>query len=381
MQEREIQVGSGDTPLAEAEGETLLRSTLDALSAHIAVLDETGVIVAVNQAWRDFAVGGSYAGSHDGVGDNYLAVCEASSGESEEAARTSAALRDIMAGRRTSFRMESSCQTRKGPRWFQLRVTRPGAGEARRIVVAHEDITEAKRAEESLAGLNARLLRLQDEERRRIARELHDTTAQNLLAIALSATQLQDRRREPAEAAHSSIGEILDLAEQSLQEVRTLCYVLHPPLLDDVGLEAALRWLAKGAGERSGIATEIRIEEVGAPLSQDAATALFRVAQEALLNVHRHSGSAWARVSLRQRPGEIELLVEDSGCCMGSLEAPGGVEVELGVGVSGMIARLEQLGGSLELRARRPGLLVRAVLPLSREHERPRDGRDPATAP
>lgn len=375
-QERETPVGA-----TGENGEALLRSTLDALSAHIAVLDATGAIIAVNQAWREFAAVGAYAGPDHGLGVNYLAVCEASADASDEAARTAGALRDIMAGRRASFRMEYPCQTPEGPRWFQLRVTRPGAGQARRIVVAHEDITEVKRAEESLARLNARLLRLQDEERRRIARELHDTTAQNLLAIALSATRLQDRRRDPAEAASGAVGEILDLAEQSLQEVRTLCYVLHPPLLDDVGLEAALRWLARGLGERSGIATETRIEEFGTTLSQDAATALFRVAQEALLNVHRHSGSAWTRVSLRCRLDEIELVIEDSGRGMASLEAPeGDVEVELGVGVSGMRARLEQLGGRLELHARRPGLLVRAVLPLSPNAGGRQDGRPPAAS-
>jgi signal transduction histidine kinase len=381
-QKQETPTDPPGPPVAGAEdGEAMLRSTLDALSAHIAVLDETGAIIAVNQAWREFAAAGAYAGPDHGIGVNYLAVCEASADASDEAARAAGALRDIMAGRREAFRMEYPCQTPDGPRWFQLRVTRPCTGQARRIVVAHEDITEVKRAEESLARLNARLLRLQDEERRRIARELHDTTAQNLLAIALSATRLQDRRREPVHAAAGAVGEILDLAERSLQEVRTLCYLLHPPLLDDVGLEAALRWLARGFGERSGIAAETRIEEVRTTLSQDAATALFRVAQEALLNVHRHSGSAWARVSLRHRQDEIELSIEDSGRGMASLNEPAGwAEIELGVGVSGMRARLEQLGGRLELRARRPGLLVRAVLPLSAERDGPQNGSDTGAA-
>lgn len=353
---------------APDDQEALLRSTLDALSAHIAVLDETGTIVMVNQAWRDFASAGAYAGPDQGVGTSYLAVCEVGSAEDEDAARTAEALRKMMAGRLDSFRVEYQCETPSGPRWFQLRATCPNSRN-RRIVIAHEDITDVKRAEEALARLNARLLRLQDEERRHIARELHDTTAQNLLAITLSATRLQDKRgsQPRAEADAGPAGEILELAEQSLQEVRTLCYLLHPPLLDDVGLEAALRWLARGLGERSGIATETRIEEIGVSLTRDATTALFRVAQEALLNVHRHSTSAWARVGLRRRDGVVELHIEDSGRGMAGLDAPGnpqGVE-NVGVGISGMRVRLKQLGGRLEIRPRSPGLLVRAVLPLA----------------
>jgi signal transduction histidine kinase len=346
--------------------EALVRSALDALSAHVAVLDETGTIIAVNRAWRDFATAGNYAEPDHGIGANYLAVCERGAALSDDAARTAQALREIIAGRRASFRMEYPCSGPDGVRWFQLRVTCPAETPIRRIVVAHEDITDVKRAEESLARLSSRVLKLQDEERRRIARELHDTTAQNLLAISLNAARLADPLRGGAAPDAAVVAEILGLAEQSLKEIRTLSYLLHPPLLDDVGLDSALRWLAKGFGERSGISTEVRIDELGASLAADAVTALFRVAQEALANVHRHSGSAWARLSLRRAGNDIELTVEDGGRGMPLPQdgaAAGDVQA-IGIGISGMRLRLEQLGGRLELRRRRPGLTVRAVLPL-----------------
>jgi two-component system NarL family sensor kinase len=206
----------------EDDAEALLRSTLDALSAHVAVLDETGAIIAVNHAWRSFADATGYAGKDHGLGTNYLAVCEAGAADSEDAARTARALRDIIAGSRGSFRMEYPCMGPDGPRWFQLRVTCPNVTNVRRIVIAHEDITDVKRAEESLAKLSARILQLQDEARRRIARELHDTTAQNLLVISLNAARLNEQMRNGGEQASKTITEILGAAEQSLQEVRTL---------------------------------------------------------------------------------------------------------------------------------------------------------------
>ena len=140
---------------SEDNAEALLRTTLDALSAHIAVLDETGTVIAVNAAWRSFAEESGYSGPDHGVGANYLTVCERSAGANEDAARTAKALRDIMAGRRASFRMEYPCQSPDGLRWFQLRVTSPDPMPVRRVVIAHEDITEVKRAQDSLARLSA----------------------------------------------------------------------------------------------------------------------------------------------------------------------------------------------------------------------------------
>ena len=188
---------------SEDSAEALLRTTLDALSAHIAVLDETGTVIAVNAAWRSFAVESGYSGPDHGVGANYLAVCERSANTSEDAARTAKALKDIIAGRLASFRMEYPCQSPDGLRWFQLRVTSPDPMPVRRVVIAHEDITEVKRAQDSLARLSARIMQLQDDERRRIARELHDTTAQNLLAITLSAARMQNAQRKHDHSAAS----------------------------------------------------------------------------------------------------------------------------------------------------------------------------------
>jgi two-component system, NarL family, sensor kinase len=359
----------------EGEAEALLRSALDALSAHIAVLDEAGTIVSVNEAWRAFAASSGYVGENYGVGTSYLAECERGAAVSDDAARTARALRDIIAGRRSAFRMEYPCTGPDGPRWFQLRITCPNAAQARRIVVAHEDITDVKRAEESLARLNARILQLQDEERRHIARELHDTTAQNLLAISLIAARLRDPLRGQGRDVSRLATEILDLTEQSLQEVRTLSYLLHPPLLDEVGIEAALRWLAKGFGDRSGLDVEVEVDDLDRSLSQDAATSLFRVAQEALLNVRRHSGSSWARLALARRGDMVELEVEDRGCGMAPGEAGSDAVPAVGVGISGMRLRLSQLGGRLELRSRPRGLLVRATVPLEEDGARRRTGR------
>jgi signal transduction histidine kinase len=347
------------------EVEALLRSTLDALSAHIAVLDRTGTIVAVNQAWRSFAREAGFVGREGGVGMNYLAVCERAAGESPDAARTAEALRDIIRGRRSEFRMEYPCESPDGLRWFQLRVTRPGPVRTPRIVVAHEDITEVKRAQEALARLSSRLIQVQDEERRAIARELHDTTAQNLLAITLNATRLREPLSGAGESARRILAETVGLAEQCLQEVRTLSYLLHPPLLDEMGLASALRWFASGFSERSGIDVDVRVvEDSGATLPREIATTLFRVAQEALSNVHRHSESPSARIELQRTERAIRLQVIDRGRGLrGQIEPSPGAQA-VGVGISGMRVRLEQLGGCLEIRSGPSGTCVTATVPM-----------------
>ena len=355
------------TKIVVAEGEVvaLLRSTLDALSAHIAVLDQTGTIVAVNQAWQSFARAAGFFGHDHGLGMNYLSVCERSARASADAAQTAEALREIIAGRRSEFRMEYPCESPEGPRWFQLRVTRPQGVQTALIVVAHEDITEVKRAQEALVRLSSRLIQVQDDERRAIARELHDTTAQNLLAITLNATRLREPLGGAGESARRILAETLGLAEQCLQEVRTLSYLLHPPLLDEMGLASALRWFAKGFSERSGIDVELRvIEENVATLPREIATTLFRVAQEALSNVNRHSKSPSASIVLQRTEQDIRLDVIDRGRGMrGQIESSTGAQA-VGVGISGMQVRLGQLGGRLDIQSTPSGTRVTATVPI-----------------
>ena len=218
-----------------------------------------------------------------------------------------------------------------------------------------------KLAQTELTRLTNRLMRVQDDERRSLARELHDTTAQNLFAVALNLTKARERLRKGMVPTDQSLTEMLELVEQSLQEVRTLSYVLHPPLLDVVGLGSALKWLASGFSERSGIAVEA-VADDGLDLPHEAALALFRVAQECLTNVHRHSGSKWARLSLARGGGQVRLEVLDGGC--GLRESGGSEPIRVGVGLAGMRVRIEQLGGALDLEAGSWGTRVRATLPM-----------------
>jgi len=231
------------------------------------------------------------------------------------------------------------------------------------------DISERKQLEQQLIArerdlrrLTARLLSLQDEERRRIARELHDGATQNILAITLNLRRLRKVNAKTIE----EIGELLDdtqqLATQSLNELRTLSYLLHPPMLDHLGLVRAILWFVRGFSERTGIRVDAAgVEEIGR-LNSDVETALFRIVQESLTNVRRHSGSHTARVRLERRGAEIQLQVSDDGHGMPERAAKA---AELGVGISGMRERLIQLGGRVEIQSTDHGTTVTAVVPTS----------------
>ncbi len=227
-----------------------------------------------------------------------------------------------------------------------------------------QDISERKRAEESVRNLSGQLLRLQDEERRRIARELHDSTSQTLSAIALNLALLQKRGIAHDAKSRRTLQESVSLANQAAQEVRNLSHLLHPPDIDAMGLEPALRWYIARFAERSGIEVEMEAPPSLKRLSSEAELALFRVAQEALSNVHRHSGSSTAAVRISQAPGLIRLTIEDHGHGM-ALDAVDAGRISVpGVGVSGMRERLRQLGGSIDIVSGVTGTRVEAVLPL-----------------
>jgi PAS domain S-box-containing protein len=234
------------------------------------------------------------------------------------------------------------------------------------IALIH-DITERKRAEESVRSLTARLFSLQDEERRRLARELHDNTAQTLSALALNLALLKQYAgfAERSEASRA-LEESLALTEQASNEIRTFSHLLHPPLLDDIGLSEALRWYVDGFARRSGIQVELEIEPDFGAIPRELENTLFRVVQESLMNVLRHSRSWTAGIRLVRTPDQVVMHVWDHGKGLPAdvLEDAEGSEAALGVGIRGMRERVKQLGGTLELRPAEPGTVVEVVVPL-----------------
>ena len=228
-----------------------------------------------------------------------------------------------------------------------------------------ERTAELDTANQSLRELTARLMQSQDEERRRIARELHDSVGQSLAAMTMNMTAVS-REIDRLAQIKKAVTETLELAQGMSQEVRTVSYLLHPPLLDEAGLASALRWYVEGFSERSNIQVQLDVPEDFERLPQEIETALFRTVQECLTNIHRHSASPVARIQLSHSSDGVELAVSDEGRGMPSekldkVKASG----TPGVGIRGMRERLHQLGGSLEIQSDGNGTQVKVCLPVS----------------
>lgn len=226
------------------------------------------------------------------------------------------------------------------------------------------DITARKQAEAAARELSGRLLAAQDEERRRLARELHDTTAQTLAALCMNLTMLGAKLSPDDPTAAQLLAEAVALGEHAGQEIRTVAYLLHPPILEHVGLAGALREFAGGFSRRSGIDVTVEIGPTVRRYSPEVELALLRIVQESLGNVHRHSGSPTAIIRLRQTEEEIVLDVADVGKGFHLPKAAKRGSGGTGVGVAGMRERLRYLGGRLEINSGPAGTIVRAILPL-----------------
>ncbi len=225
------------------------------------------------------------------------------------------------------------------------------------------DITERRQAEKRLRQLSGRLLRLQDEERRRIARELHDTTAQNLAALKMALSQVDQAADSLQGSARAAVSTSLTLADECARQIRTASYLLHPPLLDELGIGSALRAYAEGYAQRTGVRVELAVPNDIGRLATEVEMTLFRIAQEALANVHRHSGSPTAEIRVERAGGQVILQVRDQGRGLpaGTLDRG---SARLGVGISGMRERARQLGGALNIDSSTQGTIVEVVLPV-----------------
>ncbi|MCL5006491.1 MAG: PAS domain S-box protein [Acidobacteria bacterium] len=230
------------------------------------------------------------------------------------------------------------------------------------------DISDRKQVERELRKLSARLLKMQDEERRKIARELHDGAIQGLAASVINLSIVKESAQLAPES-RKALEEALKLTGNAVREIRTFSYLLHPPLLDVTGLASALRWYVEGYSRRSGIKVTLDFPENGHQIGKEIELTLFRIVQEALANIHRHSGGMEARIYFRQTEKDLTLTVSDNGHGMDAqtLEKVRSEGAPLGVGIAGMKERLRQLGGALDIASGDSGTIVTAILPVPRE--------------
>jgi len=243
-------------------------------------------------------------------------------------------------------------------RWYATQCFSPLRGHVAQLIT---DVTERKASEGAVRRLSARVLRVQDETQRRIARELHETVAQSLAGLRMNLSMIRglpEQRR--------IIDESLSIVDDAMAEVRTVSYLLHPPMIDQAGLITALRWYVEGFQQRSGIATTLDAPEDLGRLTRDLETTVFRIVQESLTNVQRHSGSATAHVAVARTGDCLSIEIADRGNGLpAALRDNGDALLAAGVGIAGINERVREMRGEMRVDSSELGTTLTASLPLS----------------
>jgi signal transduction histidine kinase len=221
--------------------------------------------------------------------------------------------------------------------------------------------TELEHRTQEVQELSISLLQAQDDERRRISRELHDSTGQLVVALKLNLERLKSP--SPADATDRILEDTTSLVDELSRQLRTMSYLLHPPLLDEAGLPAAVRWYVEGFSARSDIAVTLDLPDDLGRLPQDLETTVFRMIQESLTNIHRHSGSSTAAIRLSKNTHDVSLEITDQG--KGFEPVTGQHSAKPGVGILGMKERVRRFGGTMEISSSESGTCIRADLPLN----------------
>jgi PAS domain S-box-containing protein len=242
------------------------------------------------------------------------------------------------------------------------------AGTPIRVSGIFRDITAYKQAQLEAKELSKRVLSIQDEERQRIARELHDSTAQHLAAISLNLLALQGAKGAKATALCSDMQSLLD---QAMNEVRSFSYLLYPQELANGDLIATLARYIQGFSKRTGLDVTLRASNIGDELPDTLQQSLLRIIQESLANVHRHAAASRATVNLKRLANRLHVVITDDGCGLNRKKQGNGGVLPTGVGIAGMTARARQFGGKLDIRSRSARTIVHAVLPIDIGHGSP----------
>jgi two-component system, NarL family, sensor kinase len=228
----------------------------------------------------------------------------------------------------------------------------------------YQDVTERNKAQIAFREISGQLENLQQEERRRLARDLHDSTSQELAVLNWNLTRLANLIEDKDETLKALVRQTKEIAYECSTRIRSVAYLLHPPLLGEAGLALAIPWLVEGFEQRSGIHVTLEMSPSLGRYRDEIEIAVFRIVQEGLANVLRHSGSSVAMISLHRRDNWLELVVGDEGKGHAREALMQARDRKSGIGISGMRERVEQLGGCLRIDCNEEGTTVRATIPL-----------------
>ena len=334
-----------------------LQEAMDALTVEIAVVDEEGKVVLASRSWKlreenSLPVTSRMLRHHKGSLD-FLTGCVG------DARLIEKALNDVLSGRSSIEKCEFAKDAGKLRGHFLVTITPVNLTGGRAAMIVNEDVSEVHALHAAARSLAHELLHSEDLERRRIAREMHDSTAQDLIAIGLNLKRLAPLATDAS--SRDALSEIQGILAHTQQDVRTMSYLLHPPLVEEGGLFVALEALTRGLSKRMAIPIDLECSATESRLPIEDESALYRVAQEALMNVHRHASATSVIVRYFREGNSAILTVEDNGVGFGGRS---GRQASTGVGIMGMRARLEQLGGTIRLSRLDRGTTLRAILPL-----------------
>ena len=335
--------------------------SLGAGPAEIVLLDQRGVVVAANAVWRASFAAHKIRLPDAGVGARYTDVARAALGDEFDEGSFGPRLDETLKGG-SQLEATYNVETPQGRELRQVQITPLRLGQATYFVAMHEDLTERARVLAELRETSGQLLRAQEDERQRIALELHDSTNQHLAGLILSLGQL--RRRMGADlGAQTLIDEMAKLTQQVVHETRVLSYLMNASSQGREGLRASVQRFVEGFGPRTGLTTSFETNGPVDAVNAAAQHAVFRVIQEALTNVYRHARATRVAVSLASNGAQLTVRIADDG--QGLPFARGDAqEAPLGVGIPGMRARVDQLGGTLAIESPGLGAVVTASLPV-----------------
>jgi two-component system NarL family sensor kinase len=314
------------------------------------VLDETGSIVAVNEAWRRYGRDNGLRSESGCVGTSYLRVCESAQARGTEGPIVARAIRRVLDGSESAFRKGYAGHGPDRVAWFQVEVASLSHRSRRGVLVTHARVDEV-----------VILREIADAERRHIARELHDTTAQNLTSALLDLEHVARAQVASTGAVSPELGEAIELCRRSLGEVRSLAYEVAPPGFQPGRLVESLRSLATSFARRTGFAVMLSLAPISIAadeLTVESSEALYRAAEESLQNARRHSGGRGASIRMQRSEGRLRLEVSDDGRGM----AP---DAQPGKGLCDVRERIEACGGRVELSAAPGGTVLVASVPLA----------------